>query len=231
MRIGILQPGYLPWLGFFEQVYRSDVFVLYDDVQYDKNGWRNRNRIKTPAGNQWLTVPVCYRFSERPQVKDVRVNNATPWSRKHWRALEMNYAKAPFLDAYRPFFEETYTHDWELLIDLDLHLIFGLTEALGMDTGKFVRSSSLAIAGDRLERLVRICDHFGADVFYEGAAGSSYIDESVFKSHGIRVEYQHYEHPTYRQLHGEFVPYLSVVDLLLNHGSESLRILTSPGTA
>ena len=100
MIVGILQPGYLPWLGFFEQMYRSDVFVLYDDVQYDKHGWRNRNRIKSPNGVQWLTVPVLIKGQGKPEIRDVRINKAERWQKKHIRTIEQNYRKAPFYDEY-----------------------------------------------------------------------------------------------------------------------------------
>jgi len=225
--IGILQPGYLPWLGFFEQMCRSDVFVIYDDVQYDKEGWRNRNRIKTANGIQWLTVPVLLKFSERPLVLNVRVNNKTNWRKKHLAAIRQNYSKAPFFKDYIGVFEEAYGQDWECLVDIDMYFIHTLAECLGIDNTKVVRSSTLGIQGDRIERLIKICKRFGADVFYEGTAGKNYIDERDFLARGVKVIFQDYLHPTYRQLYGDFIPNLSVIDLLFNHGKESLGIITA----
>jgi len=226
MIVGILQPGYLPWLGFFEQMYRSDVFVLYDDVQYDKEGWRNRNRIKTANGVQWLTVPVLVKFSDRPLITDIRVNNEMNWRKKHLSSIKQSYGKAPFFKDYSGLFEEAYSRDWDFLVDLDLYFIMKLAECLGMREKRVLRSSDMPVRGERDERLVHLCKHLGADTFYEGAAGRDYIDEETFSRGGVRVEFQEYDHPIYCQLHGNFVSHLSVIDLLFNHGGESLSILT-----
>lgn len=225
MVIGILQPGYLPWLGFFEQLYRSDLFVVYDDVQYDKHSWRNRNRIKTVNGIQWLTVPVLLNFKEHPQITDVQIDNSSKWRKKHMETIRQSYARARFFQDYIGIFENTFARSWQYLIDLDLHLTEQLASALGIPQKPMVRSSSLGIQGGRIERLVNICRHFNADAFYEGASGSNYIDTEEFRKQGIAVQFQNYRHPVYNQLHGEFVPYLSVIDLLFNCGDTSLDIL------
>lgn len=227
--IGILQPGYLPWLGFFEQLQASNVFVIYDDVQYDKHGWRNRNRIKTPTGPQWLTVPVQVDLSQSPSILEIKINNRENWRKKHFFSIRQNYAKAPFFSRYIDFFAEVYQRDWDYLIDLDMYLIVKLTELLGIDPAKIVRSSTLEVEGDRITRLIGICQRFGAAVFYEGASGRNYIDTAVFAQQGIGVAYQDYRHPEYPQLYGDFIPNLSVIDLLFNCGDESLAILTTQG--
>jgi hypothetical protein len=226
MIIGILQPGYLPWLGFFEQMYKSDVFVIYDDVQYDKEGWRNRNRIKSANGVQWLTVPVQFKLSAAPLITEVKIDNKINWRKKHLASIRQNYTKSPFFKDYIGFFEEVYDREWEYLIDLDLFLISDLARYLGMGNKTIHCSSSLNIEGDRIGRLIQICKYFKVDTFYEGYSGKNYITESEFMSQGIRVHYQDYQHPVYTQLYGEFVPYLSVIDLLFNHGGESLAIIT-----
>jgi len=225
MRIGILQPGYLPWLGFFEQLYKSDVFVLLDDVQYDKHGWRNRNRIKTATGIQWLSIPVNARLSQHQLIYEVRIDSSQNWQRKHLQALRLNYAKAFFFKRYIDFFDEAYHKEWHYLVDVDIFFITSIASFLGIETQKIVRSSALGITGNRNERLVNICRHFNADFFYEGASGRSYINEPLFRDHGIHVEFQDYIHPSYHQIHGPFVPYLSVVDLLFNCGSQSIDII------
>lgn len=225
--IGILQPGYLPWLGFFEQMYKSDVFVIYDDVQYDKEGWRNRNRIKTANGAQWLTVPVHVKLSQHPLINEVLINNKENWMKKHFTAIKLNYSKAPYFKDYIGIFEDAYSRKWEYLIDIDMHFIVRLAECLGIYNKRIVRSSNLAVQGDRIERLVKICKNFNGDIFYEGASGRDYVDETIFFQHGIKVEFQEYRHPTYHQLYGEFIPYLSVIDLLFNQGKASLEILTN----
>src|SRR4030042_462417 len=118
--IGILQPGCLPWLGFFEQIHRSDIFVVYDDVQYDKNGWRNRNRIKTQKGFEWLTVPVHASISR--EVSEIEIDNNQDWQRKHIKALKINYSRALYFNKYWPIFEKILNQKWEKLIDLDVAL-------------------------------------------------------------------------------------------------------------
>ncbi|MBI4690948.1 MAG: WbqC family protein [Nitrospirae bacterium] len=225
MRIAILQPGYLPWLGFFEQMYRSDVFVIYDDVQYDKEGWRNRNRIKTADGVQWLTVPVYVKFEESPLITEIKIDNKANWRKKHFFSIRQNYSKAPFYKKYINIFEDAYSREWEYLVDIDMHFILKLAGCLGMGDKKIVRSSALNVTGDRIERLIKMCKFFKADTFYEGSAGRNYMDVAYFAENGIRIEFQDYKHPVYEQLHGDFVPYLSVIDLLLNNGEESLSIL------
>lgn len=225
--IGILQPSYLPWLGFFEQIYRSDIFVIYDDVQYDKDGWRNRNRIKTANGIQWLTVPVHVKFEEKPLIYEVKIDNTMNWRKKHLRSIKQNYSKAPFYSKYINIFEEAYSKEWEYLVEINMFFILKLVDCFGMNDKKIVRSSSLKIKGDRIQKLINICKIFNANIFYEGSAGRNYIDEKEFAMHGIRVEYQDYKHPVYRQLYGDFISHLSVIDLLFNHGEESILILTN----
>lgn len=227
MVIGILQPGYLPWLGFFEQLYKSDVFVIYDDVQYDKNGWRNRNRIKTAEGIQWITIPVRVKLSEFPLINEIRIDNRSNWRSKHLSSIKQNYSKAPFFKKYISIFTEIYAREWDYLIDIDMAFILKLADCLGISGEKIVLSSTLHVEGEKLERLVKICKKLNADTFYEGSSGRSYIDKDYFLRRGINIQYQDYEHPSYNQLYGVFIPYLSVIDLLFNHGDESLRILTN----
>jgi hypothetical protein len=226
MQIGILQPGYLPWLGFFEQLSRSDLFILYDDVQYDRNSWRNRNRIKTAQGIQWLTVPVCYQFSEKPRIQEIRIDNRQKWAKKHLSSLYHAYHRAPFFKTYFPRLETIYAQNWEYLVDLDIALIEQLSHWLGLTNQQIIRSSTLSLTQtERQMRLIEICQLFQADSFYEGAAGQNYIDQPLFARHHIEVVFQNYTHPVYQQLHGEFIPYLSSLDLLLNQGPQSADIL------
>jgi len=216
----VLQPGYLPWLGFFDQMRRADTFVYYDDVQYDAHGWRNRNRIKTQNGPMWLTVPVRHRGQGSPKILDVDIDNRTPWPRKHLMSLRQAYARAPFADRCLPALEELLHRKWERLVDLDIACAALLAEWLGVRR-RVERSSALGIGGDRSERLVNICRHVGASQYLSGDAARSYLDVPLFERHGVRVEWQQYVHPTYPQLHGEFVPYLSALDLVLNCGDEA----------
>ncbi len=223
MQIGILQPGYLPWLGFFEQMSRVDTFVLYDDVQYDKQGWRNRNKIKSAHGSQWLTVPVLTKGRRTQLINQAKVNSTAKWSTKHLKSLETNYRKADFFDSSFPeiqFLEKK----WNYLLDLNLSLIFFLTDYLGIKS-KIILSSSLnkKLPKDSSpeSRLIEICRLVGGNSLYEGSAGQNYIDSKTFEEAEVGLTYQDYKHPVYKQLYGSFTPYLLVLDALTYAGSVS----------
>jgi hypothetical protein len=228
MRVVILQPSYLPWLGYFDQLSKSDVFVLYDDVQYDKHGWRNRNRIKTPRGAQWLTVPVLTHGRDRPSNREVHIDTRQPWRRKHLQALRQHYGNAPAFPEVFPRLEALLAQEWTNLFDLNAATFHVLCDLLGLKRDVRI-SSQLGIPGERTQRLVAICQALGGDAYLTGDAARAYLDEAQFAGAGIRLEYHGYRHPVYRQLHGEYVPYLSVVDLLMNHGADSLEILVDRG--
>jgi hypothetical protein len=222
--LGVLQPGYLPWLGFFDLMRRSDVFVLYDDVQFDKHGWRNRNRIKTAQGPQWLTVPVFHRGREGQRIGEVEIDNQLPWARKHVRSIEQAYAHAPFAARYLTDLEELLTREWRLLLELDLALIELLRGWLELRPN-MIRCSSLSVPGRRSERLLRLCRHFGADRYLTGNAARAYLDVDLFERSGIEVEWQSYLHPIYPQQHGPFELNMSTIDLVFNCGDEAPAVL------
>jgi hypothetical protein len=220
--VGILQPGYLPWLGFFEQVLRSDIFVIYDDVQYDKHGWRNRNRIKGPQGPIWLTVPVRTKGLGKPNINEVIIDPAQPrWAQKHCLTLQQLYSKAPFFPEYYPLLEQTLLESWEKLVDLDLTLIRLIAGWLGLTTDIVLSSSLGCHAEDPTQRLVEICQAVEADIFYEGSSGKNYLDLPRFAAANIQVILQDYQCQPYPQLFGEFISHLSVVDLFFNCGPDS----------
>lgn len=219
----VLQPGYLPWLGFFDQMRRSDIFVIYDDVRFDKHGWRNRNRIKSPTGPHWLTVPVIVTSGQR--IYEIEVDNRQPWARKHLGTIKQFYAKAPYLKHYLPELEELLAgRRWEQLVDLDIAVIELLCGWLNVEP-QWLRSSELGIMGEQSQRLLNLCLHFGARRYLSGDAAQTYLDIELFAKHGIEVEWQNYQHPVYTQQHGEFLPFLSALDLLLNCGPESASII------
>lgn len=227
-RVVILQPGYLPWLGFFDQLDLADEFVMYDDVQYDRRGWRNRNRIKTPDGPCWLTVPVTQKGRFTQSLLETRVCYDTAWPEKHLKTIHRYYSPAPYFADLYSVVQEVLQTRHEFLVDLDLALIHGLAGRLGIAT-KLWRSSELNIYGGKTERLLDICLHLGATAYLTGNAAHNYIDLDRFTEQGIEVQFHDYEHPRYEQLHGEFVPYLSIIDLMFNHGPDSLARLTSRG--
>jgi hypothetical protein len=226
----VLQPGYLPWLGFFDQMRRSDVFVYYDDVQFDKHGWRNRNRIRTPGGPHWLTVPVLHHGKGQPLIKDTLIDTKSDWSRKHVRTLRQYYAKAPFLKRYLPELEELLNRPWTHIVDLDIAVVDLMAGWLKL-TPSVTRASQLGIAGAQSERLVNTCLYFQANRYFSGSAARDYLDVAQFEQRGIDVVWQDYHHPVYPQQGETFVPYLSAIDLLLNCGDESASILRSDHTS
>jgi hypothetical protein len=226
--LAVLQPGYLPWLGFFDQLRRADIFVYYDDVQYDKHGWRNRNRIKTQTGATWLTVPVRHGGLSRPRIVDVVIDRRTPWAHKHLASLRQAYARAPYAARYLPELEAVLNAPWERLVDLDIAVVDVIKAWLGLTT-PMTRSSTLGIEGDRSERLVALCGHFEATTYLSGNAAQDYLDVDLFERGGIHVEWQNFTHPVYPQLHGAFVPFMSAVDLVFNCGDKAAAVLGTGG--
>ena len=227
MTVTIHQPHYLPWVGYLDKVDRADCFVILDTVAFTKNGWQNRNRIKTPAGPQWLTVPVRQRSAQ--PLADVAIDAGTAWGRKHLHALTTNYESAPFFAAHRGFLEALYGRTWERLLDLNLETFRYLADVLGLTTPT-VLASSLGVPGTATERLVAICRALGADTYLAGAGGHGYLDPRRFEEAGIAVRFQDFACPLYPQRFGAFVADLSVVDLLFNCGDESLARLRAART-
>ena len=229
MRAVILQPGYLPWLGFFEQLQEADVFVIYDDVQFDRRGWRNRNRIKGPDGELWLTVPVIQKGRFGQKVHQVDIEDQHAWRRKHVESLRRCYSRARYFKRYFAPIADVIMKPYRKLVDLDISLIYLLAEMTGQPSTKFRRSSELVVTGGRTSRLLNICRALGADEYYTGAAARNYFDMILFSDAGIKVEFQDFHHPVYKQLFGEFLPYLSLVDLLFNTGDAAGEIIASGG--
>ncbi len=229
MRVTILQPSYLPWLGFFEQMSRADKFVLLDDVQYTRRDWRNRNRIRVKESWVWLTVPVQQKRRFSQSLLETRIDNSVPWRKKHLETLRQHYCKAPFFEKYFPRCQQVYEKDWTFLFDLCLETINLIKEEMGIET-PLLRSSEMKPGGEKTERLVSICRELGATHYLSGESGSNYIAEEDFSSQGIALEYQNYEHPVYPQRYTGFVPHLSAIDLLFNCGEQSLGILKQDET-
>src|SRR5262245_24707641 len=180
----VLQPGYLPWLGFFDQMRRADVFVYYDDVQYDTHGWRNRNRIKTQQGPLWLTVPVRHSGLSKPRILDVAIDGRINWARKHVASIRQAYAGAPCVKQYVPALEEVVQASGDRVGDLDLAVASLMADWFGVRP-HVERASMLGIDGGQTERLVSICRHFGATTYLSGSAARDYLDVALFERNGI----------------------------------------------
>ena len=220
----ILQPSYLPWIGYFDQIRRADVFIYYDDVQFDKHGWRNRNRIKGPRGPVWLTVPVRHQNLTQRAILDVEIDNRQPWARKHVASLTQYYAQAPHTAGLVPELADLLLQPWQRLVDLNIATIAMICRWLDLKRPIY-RSSELGVGGDRNQRLVEICRRFSADTYLSGNAAKAYLDLDLFAMYGIAVKWQDFEHPVYPQQHGEFAPYLSMVDMIFNAGTTSLSFI------
>jgi hypothetical protein len=227
MIVAVHQPQYLPWLGYFDKIDRADVFVLLDTVQYKKNEWQNRNRIKAADGWQWLTVPVTYKFPQR--IDEVGINNRDRWQHQQRQSILSNYRKAPCWESLVQFIEEILTPTWEYLAPLNIFVVKRLAEILGIATPLYVASELAMFPDDPDERLIAITKHFGADTYLAGSGGRDYMDLDRYVQSGIKVLFQEYHHPVYEQRFGAFEPFMSVLDLLFNHGPESLRILRGKG--
>ncbi|MFH1201746.1 MAG: WbqC family protein [Candidatus Omnitrophota bacterium] len=225
MIISIHQPQYLPWLGYFDKIDRSDMFVFLDDVQFKKNEWQNRNKIKTSKDWQWVSVPVMHKFPQ--QIRAVTINNDIDWPRQHLNALIINYNKAPYFGDYIDFFKTVYSERWTYLSELNISIIKSIVKILGIKT-KLVRSCDLKQPGLATEHLINICKNLGADTYLSGEGGRLYLETEKFKKQGIELIFQDFRHPRYKQLYEKkqpFIENLSIVDLLFNQGKESLSIL------
>lgn len=225
-KAAILQPSYLPWIGFFDQMNSADVFVIYDDVQYTKHDWRSRNKIKTEAGVKWLSVPVLTKGRIGQLINEAEINNRSPWRRKHIGSMQFAYSKAPYFNDHFPALISILKTGHELLIDLNIDLIRYINYALNLSC-RIVYASELKIEGEKTERLVEICKALGANSYLTGDAAAEYLDIEKFERNDIAVEFHHYSHPVYPQQYGEFIPYLSVIDLIFNCGPESLDYITN----
>jgi len=228
--VAIHQPEHLPWLGFFHKMLSSDVFVLLDNVPFRKNYFQNRNRLRGARGPVWITVPVLTKGRSGQLISQVQINPAERrWGKRLWHTLRQCYGRAPFFAHYGPALEELYCHrQWQLLAELNVALIELLRQWLGIGT-RLLRASELPVSGSSTLLLWRICRHLGAGAYLSGSHGPQYLDEGPFRQAGIEVLYQDFRHPRYRQLYEPFIPQMSALDLLMNHGPRSLDILRGKG--
>jgi len=220
--VGIHQPQYLSYIGYFDKIDKSDIFVFLDDVQYKKNEWQNRNKIKIPGGWQYITVPVKYKFGQL--INEVLIDNSKNWRKNHWNSIITNYNKAKYFKKYSDFFEDVYKREWVYLVDINIFLIEGIVKFLGINT-IFIKSSTLGIKGQKTDRLVNICKKLKADTYLSGTGAKQYIEEEKFEKEGIKLLFQDFKHPVYHQLYSGFQPNMSIIDLLFNEGENGLNIM------
>jgi hypothetical protein len=221
-RIAILQSNYIPWKGYFDIIRSVDDFVIYDDVQFTKNDWRNRNRIKTSHGLQWLTIPVQQKQLVQTINETKTANNS--WAIKHWKTICQNYSKSTYFDEYKELFEYLYLRDPSMsLSEINLSFIKTINRVLGITTRIHLSSDYQQVNG-RTERLVDLCKQFHATEYISGPAAKSYIHETLFHQENITLSWADYrDYPEYRQRHPPFEHGVTVMDLIFNEGWNATR--------
>ena len=226
-KISIHQPNYLPYLGFFDKMIQSDIFVIYDDAQFNKGDFQHRNRIRILNGWKWLTVPVEKKHIPINDIrikKDAETRKGLGWFDDHFKEIKNNYIDAPFYRTYEEEIKEIYEGTYDRLIDLNMNFINFLMKAFDIDV-EIIFSSNMGLTSKSTQRLVDMVEALDGGVYLSGSAGINYLDVSLFANKGIQVEFQDFNHPVYRQRYEGFEPNMSAIDALLNIGEIPKRIL------
>ena len=223
MTVSILQSNYIPWKGYFDIIAKSDVFVIYDEVQYTKNDWRNRNKILTPHGTNWLTIPVRL-DSLNQKICETKVASSN-WNKKHYTSLQLNYSKANAFNEFKEVLMDLYANPSESLTEINTRFIKSICQHLDINT-KIVDSRDLNLIGDRNERLIDACEKLSADVYLSGPAAKNYLNAQLFEQSKIKIEWMDYSnYREYPQLYGSFNHNVTIFDLILNLGKESRKFM------
>ncbi len=226
MIYSVHQPQYLPWLGFFDKIDKSDVFVFLDNVDYKHREFQNRNKIRTKDGWIWLTVPVIYHRGKK--IRGIEIDNSRDWRNQHLKSIKSWYSRAEYFDKYFLFFEDLYSKDWNKLCDLNMAVIDFCLKSLKIDKPVYLESE-LNAGGEKTQRIINIGKKLNCDVYFSGSGGRDYLEEDKFLEHKIELRYQDFSNPVYRQQFlakkDDFVPGMSVIDLLFNEGDNSINIL------
>lgn len=222
--IAILQSNYIPWKGYFDLIASVDAFILYDEAQFTRQDWRNRNLIKTPRGLEWLTIPVEQKGRMEKKISEISVLYQAKWPQKHWASIRQNYAKAPYFKAFKEDFEAFYANISQTnasLSTINYELIQIINKILNIHTPIF-HSSDFEIKGDRCERLIGLCKQMNATDYLSGPAAKSYLNEALFQREKIAVHWMDYcNYPEYNQLYPPFEHSVTVLDLIFNTGPEA----------
>jgi len=226
-RIAIVQSNYIPWRGYFDLMNLADEFILFDDMQYTRRDWRNRNIIKSPAGLKWLTIPVQVSGKYFQPIKDTLVSDSA-WHRRHWKTIVHCYSHAEFFEHYKDWLEELYLDVNEKRLSVINHrFLTAICDLLGIKT-EIKWSMDYELAGNKTERLAGLCEQARATEYLSGPAAKTYLDEEQFARRGIKLSYMDYSgYPEYRQLHPPFAPHVSILDLILNEGPRAPQFLKS----
>ena len=226
--VGIHQPEYLPWLGFFKKMIQCDIFVFYDDVQFKRKDFQNRNNIRTHDGSTLLTVPVKSKLESL--IKDVKIDNTQRWSKKHVNSIHSNYTKSGYFEKYFSKLEKIYNKEFSTLVELNVEIIKFINKELKIKN-KILFSSELNIHGNSAEKILKICEVLNADTYITGTIwASKHLIINDFKNKNIEIKFQNLIHPIYNQCHTPFLPKMSTIDLLFNEGEKAREILIKSKT-
>jgi len=226
-KIIITQSNYIPWKGYFDSINIADEFILYDDMQFTRRDWRNRNQIKTREGVKWLTIPVEVKGKYFQKINETKISEPD-WGQKHWSMLLHNYSKAKYFNEYKKLFEDLYLNNKEVYLSKVNHnFLKAVCEILGIKT-KMIWSDEFNLLEEKTERLVDICKARGATDYYSGPAAKAYMNEELFERENIKVHYFDYSgYPDYNQLYGDFTHAVSIIDLIFNEGPNSTKFMKS----
>jgi hypothetical protein len=226
--IAIVQSSYIPWKGYFDLIASVDEFILFDDMQFTRRDWRNRNKIKTPRGAQWLTIPVSVRGKFFQKICETEVSDAG-WAEVHWRTLTHYYSRAPHFRAYRDVFEELYAGPQATRLSQVNHAFLSAICHLLEIPARLTWSMDYRVCEGRTERLIELCRQAGASRYVSGPRAKDYMDESLFASAGIDLRYVDYDdYPEYHQLYPPFDHHVTILDLIFNTGRDARRYMKSP---
>ena len=224
--VAIAQSNYIPWKGYFDLINSADELILYDDMQYNRRAWRNRNLIKSSRGPIWLTIPVLVKGKYSQKIKDTVIADAN-WKRDHWKIISHNYSKAKHFSEYRPFFEELYATTETYLSRINYLFISAICRLLGITT-TISWSMDYELTGDKTEMLMNLCKQAGATSYISGPAAKVYLNEDVFLRENISVSYMDYSgYPEYQQLYPPYQSEVSIIDLILNEGPNAPKYMKS----
>jgi hypothetical protein len=228
-KVAIIQSNYIPWKGYFDIINRVDEFILFDDVQYTRRDWRNRNKIKTPHGSQWLTIPVDVKGKYLQKIKDTRISDPE-WGKKHWKTIAFNYSRAKYFKEYHDFFEELYLSSQEKFLSaINYRFLKALCQLLGIKT-QLSQSMDYQVIDGETERLVDLCKQCRATEYLSGPSARNYIDAALFTTEGIVLNYIDYTgYPEYEQLCPPFEHAVSIIDLIFNTGYDAHKYMLSFG--
>jgi len=226
-KVAILQSNYIPWKGYFDLINMVDEFILYDDMQYTKRDWRNRNKIQTPQGLKWLSIPVEAKGKYFQKINETKVSDKN-WGKKHWSTIQHTYSKAPYFKEHKDIFDALYLNcKEEYLSQINYKFIVAINEILGITT-KIRWSSEFDLVEGQTEKLLGICKDCKANVYFSGPAAKDYFDEELAKRENIKVEWMDYSgYSKYSQLHEPFEHGVTILDLIFNEGSYAAKYMKS----